>query len=90
MACCQGAPVFVERIGRGFALDSGDGFFDFLHGFRSPTGDGIGTCPIAALHLFLCGLEAIASGGQVFQSSVDVTRIVVLTMSTKPKEIGYN
>ena len=59
-------PFFRERIGRGFALDFGDGFFDFADDFAAPDGELRGVRPFILQQKFLGDFQAVASERRIF------------------------
>src|SRR5207247_10867754 len=56
----KGVPIFLVRVGRGFALHFGNGFFDLARGMAAPGLETLGVGPTALEQLPLRNLQTIA------------------------------
>jgi hypothetical protein len=59
-------PIFRERVGRGLALDLGNGFFDFVNDFAAPGCERRGVRPFLPEQKFLGNFQAVASEREFF------------------------
>src|ERR1022692_407785 len=84
----DGAPVFLERIGAGFALNGGDGFLNSLSRLVTPGNNGFRIDPISRRQFFFRNLQTVLTERGVFQFGVNVTRIIVLAVAAEPQKFG--
>jgi hypothetical protein len=59
-------PVFRERVRRGFALNFGNGVFDFADGLAAPDGDLRGVGKFISQQKFLGDFQTVASERGIF------------------------
>src|ERR1035437_999825 len=78
-------PVFRKRVGRGFALNLGDGFLDFADGLAAPDGNLRGIGVFILQQKFLGDFQTVASERGIFQLGDNVVRVVMFAVAAEPQ-----